>query len=468
MPSRRAPRRPRSRGRARCACRRRGALARPLRAGGRRAIAARRESRRRRRTAPRTRRRWDLPDRARLRASRASRRHDACADHDGRKCASKRGRRERLAAGGTRSGRTRRCRGAPRAPDLARASPCSATTASIVDELFGAKLLEPPGVDPGRVEAGQRVEGDIERIEEPAVRGREGAAVLRSGGKERVQRVEPDEVGAFGAGERGERGEIGEVADAPIAGGAELIEVDGHAPRAAAFEPVGKEAGLAGGCAEARHRVVRRRRQAGQAAPGRVDGTPKAARSARVALRSSDLAADALVFVGRVEYRLARSFSCVVMRRLQHEENGPGSGGTRPIRRFARHVDATSGGPGQGRRFVGEVCAKAQDGLPELPVDRQSPAVLHQDGPRVALNIGEVRHDLGLANVGGARARSPAIRAVRPHRGVPVDLRGRIRRGVVGVGDPAARMADPRKRRSAGIRGDVPRAPGRRDRRGSR
>ena len=108
------------------------------------------------------------------------------------------------------------------------------------------------------------VEGDVERVQEAARGGREGAAALRRGEEERVQRVDADEIRARLRHELGEAGEILEIADAGIARRAQAVKLAGDAPAAALLQPIGDEAGNAVG------RLHATQRDRGE--PGKADG----------------------------------------------------------------------------------------------------------------------------------------------------------------------------------------------------
>ncbi len=57
--------------------------------------------------------------------------------------------------------------------------------------------------------------------------------------KQRVQRIDADDACPFGRPQIDKRREIGEVADAPVAAGAQRIELRGGAPDAAGVREAG-------------------------------------------------------------------------------------------------------------------------------------------------------------------------------------------------------------------------------------
>ncbi len=80
--------------------------------------------------------------------------------------------------------------------------------------------------------AGHSGHVDVEVIEKGAARRRIGAQVPRLGGKQRVQRIDPDCRGAKRRRIAAEPREVGEIADSPIPAAAQTIELSSQAPAA--------------------------------------------------------------------------------------------------------------------------------------------------------------------------------------------------------------------------------------------
>src|SRR6185295_10693245 len=85
--------------------------------------------------------------------------------------------------------------------------------------------------------AGDLIEGDIGPVEHAPIGRRIGTEPAGIGGKERVQRIESDEVGAGARGDLGQRREIGEVADAEVACRTQAVELAAYSPDPLMLEP---------------------------------------------------------------------------------------------------------------------------------------------------------------------------------------------------------------------------------------
>ena len=96
---------------------------------------------------------------------------------------------ERLAAGGAEAGE-RVAVAAGGLPEATQGVELEARDGRVVDEVGGADGGEGVGRDAGGVEERQGVDGDVERVQEAAVRGGERAAAVGIGEEQRVQRVE--------------------------------------------------------------------------------------------------------------------------------------------------------------------------------------------------------------------------------------------------------------------------------------
>src|SRR4029453_14666216 len=90
------------------------------------------------------------------------------------------------------------------------------------------------------------VDGNIDRVEEPAAGWRIGAAPARIGKKQGMQGIDPEEIRAAGAGPFSKPRQILEIADAPVPLGPQSVELAGDAPGPALPQPLRNEAADAG------------------------------------------------------------------------------------------------------------------------------------------------------------------------------------------------------------------------------
>ena len=96
--------------------------------------------------------------------------------------------------------------------------------------------------------ARQGVGGDVDGVEEPPIGGGERAAPIRLAEEERVQRVDPEEVGPGRAEHPRQVREVAQVADPPVGPRgrrAQLVELAEHPPGRGLAEPVRQVAGFA-------------------------------------------------------------------------------------------------------------------------------------------------------------------------------------------------------------------------------
>ncbi len=89
-----------------------------------------------------------------------------------------------------------------------------------------------------RVDARDTVQSNVERIQKTAIRRREGAAPVGIGGKQRMDRIDADEIAAMRRNLFAEGCEVFEIANTVIASRAKAIELAGHAPGAAGLQPM--------------------------------------------------------------------------------------------------------------------------------------------------------------------------------------------------------------------------------------
>ena len=181
--------------------------------------------------------------------------------------------------------------GAVRCKDPLQRPPLHPADGRIIDEV-AVERIEQFRVFPAQcgqhpVTAVEAVDGDVERIEETAGRGRIGAEAAGIGHEQGMQRIDPDEGGALAR--RGHRqiGEIGEIAKAEIARRAQAVELAGNAPatlplhrcrqRAGAF---GRVMGFGKAALRAGVRIDAERRQ--QAVHRRIGNADRLAHLGRV------------------------------------------------------------------------------------------------------------------------------------------------------------------------------------------